>query len=40
MQIFLKRRNVVDDPNNQATEYEVGSYVFDYKNLELQTSFK
>lgn len=37
VQIFLKRRNVVDDPNNQANEYGIGEYIFDYKNLELKS---
>lgn len=36
VQIFLKRRHVVGDEQNQLTEYAVGDYHFDYKNLELQ----
>ncbi|MFT5166840.1 MAG: two-component system response regulator VicR, partial [Saprospiraceae bacterium] len=36
VQIFLKRRNVIGDIDKQSTEYNLGKYIFDYKNLELR----
>jgi DNA-binding response OmpR family regulator len=36
VQIFLKRRNVVSDSDKQSTEFNLGRFLFDYKNLELR----
>ncbi len=36
VQIFLKRRNVIGDTDAKSTEYDLGKYLFDYKNLELK----
>lgn len=36
VQIFLKRRNIVGSTDEQLTEFDLGQYTFDYKNLELK----
>ncbi len=36
VQIFLKRRNIAGNTDKQSTEFNIGKYLFDYKNLELQ----
>lgn len=36
VQIFLKRRNIVGSADGQLTEFDLGQYMFDYKNLELK----
>ncbi len=38
VQIFLKRRNIVGDVDDSAKEFDLGNYLFDYKNLELKNS--
>lgn len=36
VQIFLKRRNIVGEIDDNAKEFDLGKYLFDYKNLELK----
>lgn len=38
VRIFLKRRNIVGDVNETSKEFDLGAYLFDYKNLELKMS--
>lgn len=37
VQIFLKRRNVVGAIDDNVKEFDLGKYLFDYKNLELKS---
>lgn len=36
VQIFLKRRNIIGVVDDNAKEFDLGEYLFDYKNLELK----
>jgi len=36
VRIFLKRRNIVGDVDESTKEFDLGEYLFDYKNLELR----